>query len=319
MSKLNEINTEFNLVKIENNILAKWKQDNIFEKVKNLRKDRSLWVYYDGPITANGIPHYGHAITWTMKDVLPRYWTMKGYHVPRNMGWDCQGILVEYEVEKRLEFKEKSDIEKYGIDKFNNKCRESVLKFREAMIEYETRLGRWLDDSQYSTMDKDYIESMWWSIKELYNKGLLYEGHKVVAYSTRAGMTLSSHEVADGGYSEVIDPAVTVKFKLKDKSNAYLLAWTTTPWTLPGNLMLSVGKKIKYVKVEIDGEFYILAKEALERNFETQKYNLICNMDAIELVGLEYEPLYEYFSNKEKEGAFKVIFANHVIQMKARV
>lgn len=312
MSKLNEVNNEFNLVEIEKNVLEKWKKENIFEKVKKLRKDESLWVYYDGPITANGIPHYGHAITWTMKDVLPRYWTMKGYNVPRNIGWDCQGILVEYEVEKKLDFKEKSDIEEYGIDKFNNKCRESVLKFRESMIEYETRLGRWLDDSQYSTMDKDYIESMWWSIKELYSKGLLYEGHKVVAYSTRAGMTLSSHEVAEGGYSEIVDPAVTVKFKLVNETNTYLLAWTTTPWTLPGNLMLSVGKKIEYVRIEVNGEFYILAKDALERNFEGQNYKVVEIIKASELVGLEYIPLYEYFLTKKDEGAFKVIFADHV-------
>ncbi|OGC51297.1 hypothetical protein A2982_04295 [candidate division WWE3 bacterium RIFCSPLOWO2_01_FULL_39_13] len=311
MPKYKEIPVGLDLVSIEKEILDGWKKAGTFEKVDS-RKARE-WVYYDGPITANGIPHYGHAITWTMKDVVPRYYTMRNYHVSRNMGWDCQGILVEYEVEKKLDFQHKSDIEKYGIDKFNQACRDSVLKFRQAMIDYETRLGRWIDhNDEYSTMDSSYIESVWWAVKSLHEKGLLYKGHKVVAYSTRAGMTLSSHEVADGGYKEVVDLGVTVKFKLKNQENTYFLAWTTTPWTLPGNLMLALGKKIKYVKVSSEGKKYILAENAVERIFSGRKYKVLEEVSAGSILSVEYEPLFPYYKQKSGEGAFKTIYADHV-------
>jgi len=314
MSKYKEISANLDLVSLEKALLESWRADDIFSKVNAKGKSNPEWVYYDGPITANGLPHYGHAITWTMKDILPRYYTMKGFYVSRNMGWDCQGILVEYEVEKKLGFEQKSDIEKYGIDKFNQACRDSVLKFRKAMLQYEERLGRWIDHSdEYSTMEPKYIESIWWSLKELHTKGLLYEGYKVVAYSTRAGMTLSAHEVADGGYEEIVDPAVTIKFKLKGEENTYFLAWTTTPWTLPGNLMLAVGKKFKYVKVAIKDKMYILAKSTLEKVLgESSDYNVVEELDSKDLVGLEYEPLFSYYQEKSKEGAFKVLFADHV-------
>lgn len=311
MKKFNEVSSNFDLVQIEKDILDVWQKENIFNNLENSKKGSNEWVYYDGPITANGRPHYGHAITWTMKDVMPRFWTMNGYYVNRNMGWDCQGILVEYEVEKQLEFKEKGDIEKYGISNFNDKCRDSVLSFRSAMIQYETRLGRWLDKKHYSTMDSDYIESIWWALKTLYEKGLLYRGHKVVAYSTRAGMTLSSHEVADGGYKEVTDPAVTVKFKLSEEDK-YILAWTTTPWTIPGNLMLAIGKKIEYVEVECEGETLILAKDALERVLGDKYFKVVKDVKAEELEGKSYDCVFPYYSNKRNEGAFKIIYANHV-------
>ncbi len=308
------VDAKFDLVSLENQVLDFWQTNKIFEKVDEQHKNKKEWVYYDGPITANGMPHYGHAITWLMKDIVPRYHTMKGEYVSRNIGWDCQGILVEFEVEKNLGFKHKSDIEKMGVDKFNAMCRQSVLDHRKDMIEYETRLGRWIDhNDEYATMDKDYIESMWWALSELYKKGLLYEGHKVVAYSTRAGMTLSAHEVAEGGYKDIVDDTVTLKFKLKDEDNTYILAWTTTPWTLPGNLMLSIGKNIEYVKVKKDGENYILAKEALDRVFgEDADYEILENIPPEDLVGKEYEPLFPYYESKRKEGAFKVIYADHV-------
>jgi isoleucyl-tRNA synthetase len=312
MSKYKAVDSNLDLVKIEKEILDYWKKQRIFEKVVAKYKDAPSWVYYDGPITANGLPHYGHACTWTMKDVLPRYWTMKGYKVPRNMGWDCQGILVEYEVEKALKFEDKNDIEEYGIAKFNDACRKSVLKFRDSMISYETRLGRWLSDEQYSTMDKDYIESMWWGIKQLKEKGLLYEGHKVVAYSTRAGMTLSSHEVADGGYKMIVDPAITVKFELKDTPNTYILAWTTTPYTIPGNLLVAIGKKITYSKVKVNKETYIVAKEAVERLFKGQKYSIVETVKGKDLVGLSYNQPFNYFENRRGQGAFKVVSADFV-------
>ena len=264
---LKELNTKPNYPEVEKNILEYWEKNNIQQKVDEKNKGKEEKVVKDGPITANNLPHYGHVITWTMKDVMPRYWTMKGFYVQRNMGWDCQGIPVEYEVEKKLGFTNKEDIENYGVEKFNQLCRESVLKYRDAMEKYETRIGRWIDhNDEYETMDSKYIESMWWSLKELHEKGLLYEGHKVVAYSTRAGTSLSNAEVALGGYKEVVDTAVTVKFKVKsdEYDNHYFLAWTTTPWTLPGNLMLAVNKDLDYAMVEKDGNGYIVAKDLVK-------------------------------------------------------
>ena len=306
------IDANFNLVPLEREILDYWAKNKIFEKVnsKNVKKE---WVYYDGPITANGNPHYGHALTWTVKDVIPRYYSMKGNFVSRNIGWDCQGILVEYEIEKNLGFTHKSQIEKMGVDKFNTLCKNSVLEKREKMVEYEKRMGRWLDpNDEYSTMDRNYIESMWWSLKELYSKGLLYEGYKVVAYSPRTGMTLSTHEVAEGGYKDVEDFAVTLKFKLKNEQNTYILAWTTTPWTLPGYLLLAIGKKINYVKVFYKDNYYILANSRLEEVFKGKLYKIISGVKPMELVGLEYEPLYNYYEYKRAEGCFKIIYADHV-------
>ena len=301
-----------NFPELEKNIVSYWKETNIIEEMIKSREKCEERVYYDGPITSNGLPHYGHAITWTIKDVIPRYWTMKGYKVERNMGWDCQGIPVEYEVEKELKFEKKQDIEKFGIAKFNDLCRKSVEKYQDAIFEYETKLGRWFDKNAiYSTMDPLYIESVWWSLKELYNKGLLYEGYKVVAYSTRAGTSLSTHEVLDGGYLETEDDCVTVKFKLRGAENTYILAWTTTPWTVPGNLLLAIGKKIKYVKVLYDKNFYILAEERVKDVFKNKEHTIIEQVAVKDLEGKEYIPPFEYFENKRSGGCFKVVFADH--------
>ncbi len=277
-----------------------------------MRKDSIKKIYYDGPITANNTPHYGHAISWTLKDIVPRYWSMKNFYVSRNMGWDCQGLPVEIEVEKTLGFKDKEDIEKFGIEKFNQLCKESVFKYKDAIYHYETRLGRWFDDTDvYHTMDKNFIESMWWSFKELYSKDFIYEGFKVVPYSTRAGCSLSHQEVADGGYSELEDPYITIRFKLKDTENTYILAWTTTPWTMPGNLMLAIGKKIKYVKVEYNGDFYILAEKRVEDIFKDKQYKLVGDVSTEEIVGKDYEQPYNYYESKRDEGCFKVVYADH--------
>lgn len=309
----NQINPVPNLPEQEKNTIEYWKSIDVVEKLKELRKGRPEWVYYDGPITANNTPHYGHAIQWTMKDLIPRFWSMKNYFVSRNMGWDCQGIPVEFEVEKQLGFDKKEDIEKYGVEKFNNLCRESVLKYRDQIFYYETRIGRWFDETDmYYTMDSTFIESMWWSLKELYKKGYLYEGHKVVAYSTRAGTTLSQHEVDAGGYKEIEDPSITVKFPLVKDPTTSFLAWTTTPWTMPGNLMLAVRKDILYVKVKSQDQFYILAKDALERNFEGKVFEIVKEYKGADLVGEQYIPPYDYYLNKKQEGCFKVIESSHV-------
>lgn len=313
MSKIKKASSQVKFPEVEKDILKFWKDNNIFKKSLEQRPENKMKAFYDGPITANGMPHHGHMLTFAIKDLFPRYWTMKGYKVPRSLGWDCQGIPVEYEIEKKLGFKEKKDIEKFGVAEFNKLCKESVLQYRGAMIELEEKMGRLTNtDEEYATMDADYIESIWWSLKELHSKGLLYEGFKVVPYSTRAGTTLSNAEVALGGYKPFVDPAVTVEFKLKSDPTTMLLAWTTTPWTLPTNFGLAVGKDIEYVKVtgNIEGNKYILAKDRLEAVFKDSKYEILETLKAEDLVGLEYIPLFNYFPNKLN--AYKVYEGFHV-------
>lgn len=309
MAKIQKQPAFINFPKEEEQTLKYWKENNILEKSLKQTIGQEEKVFYDGPITANGSPHHGHGITFSMKDIFPRYWTMKGYHVTRSLGWDCQGIPVEFEVEKKLGFKEKKDIEKYGIEKFNQLCRESVEEYKQEMIDLEERVGRLTNsEEEYSTMDKDYIESIWWSLKELYNKKFLYEGFKVVPYSTRAGTILSNAEVALGGYSKIVDPAVTIKFQLKDQKNTYFLAWTTTPWTLPTNFALAIGKDIKYVKVVTKKENYILAEELVEKYFG--KNAKTEHVDVKDLINTEYIPLFDYFPGKKN--AYKVYEGFHV-------
>ena len=296
--------------KYEKEILDYWGEIDPVAKLKELRKNSPEFVYYDGPITANGRPHYGHAVTWTMKDIIPRFQTMNGNYVSRNMGWDCQGILVEVEIEKELGFKHKKEIEEYGIAKFNEYCKSSVLKLKDMITVYEQRFGRFIDhDDEYFTMDPKFIESMWWSIKELYNKGLIYEDYKVVAYSTRAGTTLSTHEVRDGGYKESEDDFVIAKFKLTEE-DSFLLAYTTTPWTLFANLLIGIKKGGKYSKVRFNNENFIVASELI-LNLFTENFEIIEELDAEKLVNKTYEPIFPHYSSKSSEGAFKVIYADH--------
>lgn len=308
-----EINKPF--ADAEEEVLTFWEKQDILRKSIDNRPDSKLYTFYDGPITANNSPHWGHAVTFLFKDITPRYWTMKGYKVPRSLGWDCQGIPVEYEVEKRMGFEHKSDIEKFGIEKFNQLCRESVLEYQKDIRALTRRMGRWVNsDEEYATMDSWYIESLFWSLKELYNKGLLYEGHKVVPYSTRAGTPLSNSEVALGGYSDIVDPAVTVKFKLKGEDK-FVLAWTTTPWTLPGNLLLAVGQDFDYVEVSFENNTYVVAADLVEAVFGDKTkiaYKIGKKFKSVDLIGKEYEPLFPYYKDKVAEGAFKIVHADHV-------
>ncbi|MHC1716308.1 MAG: isoleucine--tRNA ligase [Candidatus Dojkabacteria bacterium] len=300
-----------NFSKTEGEILKFWKENDVLRKSIDRRSKDNPFTFFDGPITSNNRPHYGHALTMVIKDVVPRYKTMKGFRVDRSLGWDCQGIPVEYEVEKTLGFEQKEDIEKFGIEKFNQLCRESVQKYQGEIFSLTERMGRWVNkEEEYATMDPWYIESVWWSLKELYNKGLLYQGYKVVPYSTRAGTTLSNSEVALGGYKAIVDPTITVKLKLKDE-DTYLLIWTTTPWTMPGNLLVAVGNDFEYVEVEHKGEKYIIA-QSLAQNIFGEDYKVLKTYLGKELVGKEYEPLYSYFEDRRKEGAFRVVHANHV-------
>lgn len=280
----------FNLPELEKKVLQFWKEHQIFAKSLKNREGRKTFVFYEGPPTANGKPGIHHVLARSFKDIVPRYRTMRGFFVPRKAGWDTHGLAVEIEVEKKLGLKSKKDIEKYGVAEFNEKCRESVWEYKDEWERLTERMAFWLDtEHPYITYEPSYIESLWWIIASLFKKDLMYKGHKVVPWCTRCGTALSSHELALG-YKEVRDNSVYVKFKVKGKDNTFILSWTTTPWTLPGNVALAVGEDIAYVEVESDGERYILAKDAAERlGYGSSKKEV----RGKSLVGLKYEPLFD--------------------------
>lgn len=287
---------------LEKETLKWWLESDNLKRAIESRPSDKVKAFYDGPITANGAPHHGHMLTFALKDIYPRYWTMKGYRVARSLGWDCQGLPVEYEIEKKLGFQEKKEIEEYGVDKFNALCRDSVLNHRSGIVDLELRMGRLTnEEEEYATMDRDYIESIWWSLAELHKKGLLYEGFKVVPYSTRAGTTLSNAEVASGGYEPFEDPAITVEFPLVEDESVRVLAWTTTPWTMPGNMGLAVGKDIQYSYVRpSEGEkTYIVAGDLVEDVFGEEGYEVVKEVIGSELVGKLYVPPFDFYAGRE--------------------
>ncbi len=252
---------------LEEKVLARWRERDVFARSLAGREGAPVWSFYEGPPTANGRPGSHHVLARVFKDVYPRYRTMTGYRVPRKAGWDCHGLPVELEVEKDLGISSKQEIEEFGIAEFNRRCRESVFEYVEEWDRLTERIGFWIDlDDPYVTLENDYIESVWWSLRQLWDKGLLYEGHKVVPYCPRCGTALSSHEVAQG-YKDVEDPSIYVRFPLLEKdgsdAGASLLVWTTTPWTLPGNVAVAVAPEVTYVRAELDGEQLILAKALL--------------------------------------------------------
>ncbi|MBU1107822.1 MAG: isoleucine--tRNA ligase [Candidatus Riflebacteria bacterium] len=278
--------------KREEEILKYWEQENIFKKSMTNRAGAKKFVFFEGPPTANGTPHPGHVLTKAMKDLIPRYKTMCGYHVGRKAGWDTHGLPVELEVEKQLGIENKLDIEKYGIENFIKKCRESVFKYETQWREMVTRGGFWVDmEEPYVTCSNNYIESIWWMLGQFWKEDMLYEGHKVVPYCTRCGTTLSSHEVAQG-YREVEDPSVYVRFAIKDQANTSFLVWTTTPWTLISNVALAVGKEIDYVKVKLNDEFLILAKARLE--VLKGEGEVIETFKGEQLLNVEYHQLFTF-------------------------
>ncbi|KKW40596.1 MAG: Isoleucine-tRNA ligase [Parcubacteria group bacterium GW2011_GWB1_55_9] len=289
----------------EEAILAFWERENIFEKSLAKSSPKGEYVFYDGPPFATGTPHYGHIVASVIKDVVPRYWTMRGYHVPRVWGWDCHGLPIENIVEKELGFKHKKDIKEYGVAKFNERCRESVLAYVDYWKKFIPRIGRWADmENAYLTMDKPFMESVWWVFKQIYDKGLVYEDYRVMHICPRCETTLSQQEVAEG-YKDVKDIAVTVEFELADEQGTYFLAWTTTPWTLPGNVALAVGPDIDYVTIEKKDEGvgrtirFILAKDRLEAIFGGQEYKVVAEQKGMALVGTAYVPLFDYYANDE--------------------
>ncbi|MCD6396456.1 MAG: isoleucine--tRNA ligase, partial [Spirochaetaceae bacterium] len=309
----NPVDSKVSFPKMEENILKFWKENNIFKKSISQREGNEEFVFYDGPPFATGLPHFGHFVPGTIKDIIPRYQSMKGKKVNRTFGWDCHGLPVEYEMEKELGISGKSQIEEYGVAKFNEACRSIVLRYTSEWEEIVTRMGRWVDfENGYRTMDSDYMESIWWIVKQLMKKGLMYEGFYIMPYSPKLSTPLSNFEVNLGGYKDVVDPAVTIKFKLKDE-NAYFLAWTTTPWTLPSNLGLALGPDIVYSKIKDGDDVFILAKERLDAYYkDSSDYEIIEELTGKELEGIDYVPLFPYFKDLDKQNAFKTLVADYV-------
>ena len=298
-----------NFPELEERITKFWRERNIFQKSLEQRQSAPLFVFYEGPPTANARPGVHHALSRVFKDIFPRYKAMKGYYTPRKAGWDCHGLPVELEVEQKLGFATKMDIESYGVGRFNDRCRQSVLGYIKEWERLTERIGFWLDmEHPYITMDNDYIESCWWIVKRLWDKGLIYQGYKVTPHCPRCGTSLSSHEVALG-YKEVEDPSIYIKFRLISKlptdarpetyrrlytpyMPTFFLAWTTTPWTLPGNTALAVAPDAEYAVVESRGERFVLAQALIEKTLRDE-YQVVGSIKGEELADLEYEPLFK--------------------------
>jgi isoleucyl-tRNA synthetase len=286
----------------EKEILDFWDKDKTFQKSVGKPAKHGDYLFYDGPPFATGTPHYGHMVASLMKDVVPRFWTMKGYRVERRWGWDCHGLPIENIVEKELGHETKKEIEKMGVDKFNKACCDKVLTYADVWKTTIRRFGRWADmDNAYQTMDLDYMETIWWVFKELWDKDLIYEDYRSMHICPRCETTLSQSEVTEG-YKDIKDLSLTAKFELVDEPGTYLLAWTTTPWTLIGNVALAVGEKIDYVKVELDSEKFILAKDLAETVLKDKDYKVVEKLKGKNLVGKAYKPLFDYYAkNKDLE------------------
>ncbi len=327
MSDIHTQNNKNNVsqtAKDEEAVLDFWNKNGIFKKSIDEREDEDPFVFYDGPPFATGQPHYGHLLPGTIKDVIPRYQTMRGKKVVRNWGWDCHGLPIENIVEKEFGLNSRKDIMEHGVEQFNTEARGKVLEYKEDWEQIIPRTGRWVDmKNHYKTMDATYTESIWWSFKELYDKGLVYKGFKAMHLCPRCETTLSNNEVADG-YADIKDISVTAKFELKNEPGTFILAWTTTPWTLPGNVAIAVGPEVKYVKVRATKEGvtenYILAKARLEdvmNHADVKDYEIVQEFDDVKgLVGLEYVPPFDYFvSNtniENHENGWKVYEADFI-------
>ncbi|MDR0312728.1 MAG: isoleucine--tRNA ligase [Treponema sp.] len=326
----NNVDPKVSFPKLEEEILSFWEKNQVFQKSITQREGAEEYVFYDGPPFATGLPHFGHFIPSTIKDIIPRYQTMRGKKVERRFGWDCHGLPIENLIEKELGLNSKTDIEKYGVVPFIEACRASVQRYVKEWRQTITRLGRWVDfDNDYKTMDTDYMESIWWVMKSLWEKGLLYEGYYNLPYCPRCSTVLSNHELSQGGYKDVHDPAITVRFKVVGSrewgvgsgeeedfpSDTYFLAWTTTPWTLPSNLALTLGPDIDYVLIEDiptphsllpTPQHYILAETRLSAYYKNEnEYRVIWKKKGAVLKGIEYEPLFPYFAWAAKDNAFR--------------
>ncbi|MBE6051984.1 MAG: isoleucine--tRNA ligase [Clostridium sp.] len=296
-------------VGMEKEVADLWKAKNVIKKNFDMNQDGEYFTFYDGPPTANGKPHVGHILTRVMKDIIPRYKVMKGYKVIRKAGWDTHGLPVELEIEKKLGISGKEQIEEYGVEKFVKECKDSVFTYVSMWEKMTEQIGYWVDmDDPYVTYHNPYIESVWWALKQMWNKELLYEGHKVMPYCPRCGTALSSHEVAQG-YKDVKDLTAIAKFKVSGEENKYILAWTTTPWTLPSNLALCINKAYTYIEAKVGDEVYVLAKDLADKVLG-EDYEIVKEFNGSELLGTKYEQLMPF--GKVEGKAFEVIHGDYV-------
>lgn len=304
-----KVETKLDFLKNEDNILKFWEENGIVKKGLNLHKNSDkTFTLYDGPPTANGKPHIGHLLTRAMKDIIPRFKSMKGYYIFRKAGWDTHGLPVEVEIEKELGLNGKQDIEKYGVEEFIKLCRESVWKYKGMWEKFTDRIGYWVDmENPYITYDNNYIESVFWALKEMDKKGLIYKGHKIMPYCPRCGTTLSKMELENGdNYKILKENSVFVKFKSLEEENTYFLVWTTTPWTLPSNVALCMNPKEEYCTLESDGKKYIMLTKLVPTLFEEGSYNILSKKKGKNFEGHRYAPLFDYAKDKVKKGYFVV-------------
>ena len=306
----NKVSTNLDFVEREQEVLKFWNDNEIFKKSNENRAGCPKYTWYEGPPTANGRPHIGHVITRSIKDVILRYRVMKGYDIIRKAGWDTHGLPVELEVEKMLGLDGKQEIEKYGVEPFIQKCKESVWKYESEWRDMSNRVAFWADmDDPYVTYHNNYIESEWWALKQIWEKGLLYKGHKIVPYCPRCGTALSSHEVAQG-YKDVKELSAIAKFKVRGTENEYILAWTTTPWTLPSNVALCMNPDEDYVKVKVDDEYNILAEALVSTIFKDKEVEVVERKKGKEYTEMRYEPLFDFIKDDDK--AFRVVADSYV-------
>lgn len=312
-----EENTFFNFSKEEERVIEQWDKVDAFQRTLDLTKDLPPFAFFDGPPFATGTPHYGHILASTVKDIIPRYATMNGHHVERRFGWDTHGLPVEHEIDKKLGITGKDDVMNMGIDKYNAECRSIVMRYADEWRQTIRRLGRWIDmDNDYKTLYPEFMESVWWSFKELFNKDAVYRGLRVMPYSTGCTTPLSNFE-AQQNYKDVNDPAVTIGFPLVDDENTWLVAWTTTPWTLPSNIALAVHPELEYVKIfdEDKQRHYILLEQLLKTLYKkpaAAKYKVVEKIKGKDLAGLKYKPIFDYFYETFKDHGFRVILADYV-------
>lgn len=309
-------NQKPNFPELEEKVLEYWDRVRAFEKSVEQRPEDKPYVFYDGPPFATGLPHYGHLLGSIMKDIIPRYWTMKGYRVERVWGWDCHGLPIENIVEKELKLRGgKKGIEEMGIDKFNNACREAIWRFDKEWEKVINRIGRWVNfKNSYKTMDTNFMESVWWAFKTLYDKKLVYQGHKVILYCPRCATPLSNFEIAmDNSYKELESPSTIYKYKLKDQENTYLLAWSTTPWNKLATPALAVNPNLTYTKIEQNGESYILAENTLEKMLVNKsEYKVVDSVKGTDLEGIEFELHYDFYPRRNDKQAGVVVADDYV-------
>ncbi|KAH6620639.1 tRNA synthetases class I-domain-containing protein [Chaetomium sp. MPI-SDFR-AT-0129] len=303
--------------KEEEAIIARWRELKAFERQLELSQGNPNYTFYDGPPFATGLPHYGHLLASTIKDIIPRYWSMKGFHVERRFGWDTHGLPIEHEIDKKLGISGKAAVMELGLEKYNAECRSIVMRYREEWRHTVERLGRWIDfDNDYKTMDPTFMESEWWVFKQLFDKGQVYQGHRVMPYSTALTTALSNFE-ANQNYQDVTDPAIVVAFPLNDDPETSLLAWTTTPWTMPSHLGLAAHPEFEYIKIldEKSGKHYILLEKLLSTLYKDPKkakFKVVQKLKGKEMLGWKYQPPFDYFYEEYKDVAFKVLNANYV-------